>query len=60
MVADFQAKGRIIKVLPHDSAAWLAKVKNVLTLVNRELGGYETETNITESQVIMSLVLCQK
>ncbi|KAH1006214.1 hypothetical protein HUJ05_006964 [Dendroctonus ponderosae] len=53
LMADFQDKGRVIRVLPTDSKIWLAKVKALMGVVNRDLGCYEMDWNISQSQVYL-------
>ncbi|KAF7268614.1 establishment of cohesion [Rhynchophorus ferrugineus] len=53
VVADFKQDGRIIRVLPTDSKIWLKKVNELMDVVKRDLGCYEMEHDISESQVFL-------
>ncbi|XP_030758605.1 N-acetyltransferase ESCO2 [Sitophilus oryzae] len=53
VVADFQQMGRIILVLCTDSRIWLKKVKDLMEVIKRDLGCYEIDYNVSNSQVYL-------
>ncbi|XP_018335732.1 N-acetyltransferase ESCO2-like isoform X1 [Agrilus planipennis] len=52
-VVENLSDGRIIKILPQDSKLWWRKVKDLLEIVNRELGIYELSFSLENVQVYL-------
>ncbi|RZC32505.1 N-acetyltransferase ESCO2, partial [Asbolus verrucosus] len=45
------ADGKIIQIVPNDPKIWWKKVKDVMEVVNRDLGFYDIEFNTANSQI---------
>ncbi|KAJ8945229.1 hypothetical protein NQ318_011209, partial [Aromia moschata] len=53
VVEDFNGSGRIIHILPDDSKIWWKKAKELMHLINCELGCYEMEFSLDHCQVFL-------
>lgn len=50
IVADFHNNGRIIQIIPGDSKIWWRKMKDLMDVINRELGCFELEFSLDQCQ----------
>ncbi|XP_018562394.1 N-acetyltransferase ESCO2 [Anoplophora glabripennis] len=53
VVADFHNNGRIIQIVPGDSKIWWKKVKDLMDVINRELGCFELEFSLDHCQIFL-------
>ncbi|XP_050297556.1 N-acetyltransferase ESCO2 isoform X2 [Anthonomus grandis grandis] len=53
VVANFQSQDRIIRVMPTDSKIWIKKVKDLMQVVLRDMGCYDMEYDLNNSQVYL-------
>ncbi|KAF2883547.1 hypothetical protein ILUMI_22611 [Ignelater luminosus] len=53
VVAQFPNNVRIIRIFSSDPKPWIKKVKDLLEVINRDLGYYEMQINLESSQIFL-------